>query len=113
MKLNISKEFSTSPGPRLVIEGEASGEEFRIGFLLPRLKESISRGERLVVNLDGVSGFGTSFLEESFGGLIRTDGYSLSELKKFLDIQSNEVPEWIDEINEYMEQASNEKGQKK
>jgi len=110
MKIIIAKDFSTSPGPRLIAEGDFSGEEFRKLTLLPKLKEAISKGKILTVDLDGTSGYGTSFLEESFGGLIRTNDYSLKDLEKHLLIKSEEVPDWLEEIKEYMHDASNEKG---
>jgi hypothetical protein len=46
-----------------------------------------ARNEKSVVSviLDGVAGYGSSFLEETFGGLIRR-GFSVSELNDILKI---------------------------
>ena len=38
--------------------------------------------DRLIVDLDGTAGLGTSFLEESFGGLIRRDHINYNILKQ-------------------------------
>lgn len=105
MLLIIAKEFTTAPGPRRRDEGKHSGEEFREDYLLPRLRQAIKDGQTLVIDLDGTAGYGTSFLEESFGGLIRNDGYRLPELRRWIEVVSKEEPYLLDEINEYLEDA--------
>ncbi len=75
MKIVIAKDFSQAPGARYESEGPNSGEKFRNDILVPKYKEAVENGEILEIDLDGCYGFATSFLEESFGGLVR-------ELKK-------------------------------
>ena len=60
------------PGGRYISDGPFSGEAFRDEILLPALLASIATGQRLQVVLDGVPGYGSSFLEEAFGGLVRS-----------------------------------------
>jgi hypothetical protein len=60
------------------------------------------------VDLDGTSGYGTSFLEEAFGGLIREDKFSFSDIARTLELVSEEDEDHIDEVNEYLEQARDE-----
>lgn len=60
-------DFTEYPGPRYKRLGEGSGEEFRDHIFIPAMKEHGS----LVVDLDGTRGFGSSFLEEAFGGAVR------------------------------------------
>lgn len=60
-------EFTKYPGPRYINLGSNSGEKFREEYLITALKES----SEISVNLDGVLGYGSSFLEEIFGGLVR------------------------------------------
>ena len=69
--INVAKEFTETPGARYKTQGAFSGEEFRDDILYPKFIESISNNEKLVVNLDGGYGYGSSFLEEAFGGLVR------------------------------------------
>ncbi len=71
MKIKISNDFSDTPGGRFISEGAFSGEEFRRNILSPKYKEAISKGEILEIDFDGCFGYATSFLEESFGGLVR------------------------------------------
>lgn len=52
-----------------VKEGEFSGELFRDKILYPKLMEA--KEDKLIVDFDGCYGYGTSFLEEAFGGLVR------------------------------------------
>lgn len=70
--VNIAEEFSVYPGGRYPSDGKFSGEEFRQQFLEPYL----AGGESVCVELDGTRGYGSSFLEEAFGGLIRC-GYDV------------------------------------
>lgn len=105
MKIKISTDYSKSPGPRYIVEGKNSGELFRTNRLLPLVVQAKSHATKVEINLDGTSGFGTSFLEESFGGLIRNDGFTLSELNNLLIFVSKEEPYLIDEIKEYMLEA--------
>ena len=103
--IKIKRDFTTAPGPRYNSEGKNSGEQFRKEVLEPKVRQATESREALTVDLDGTSGYGTSFLEESFGGLIRESGFSLAQLKSALRFKSNDEPELIDEINEYMRDA--------
>lgn len=105
MEISIAKDFSPIPGARFPEEGDYSGKDFRNDILCPALKKAIEKAEVLTVILDGTAGLGTSFLEESFGGLIRNDNYSLDTLKKYIVFISEEDPDYITEINQYMEEA--------
>jgi hypothetical protein len=109
MKLKVANDFSRTPGPRHIHEGKFSGEQFRKDVLLPKLREAIEKKQPLTVDLDGTAGFGTSFLEESFGGLIRHDKFPLLTLDAALKFVSNEEPELLDEIKEYMRDAEQER----
>lgn len=103
--LNIAKEYSRCPGARYESEGDFSGERFRNEFLALKLREAITSGVKLEVVLDGSAGYSTSFLEESFGGLIRTDHFTLQEVTDNIIIISNEDPSYEDDIKIYWEHA--------
>lgn len=105
IELNIVTDFSRTPGVRYKSEGPFSGEEFRTRVLLPKCKQALSAKCKLKVVLDGTAGLGTSFLEESFGGLIREDNLNYSELINTMFFVSEENPDYIDEIKEYMKDA--------
>lgn len=64
-------QYARSPGGRFVSDGPYSGEWFRDEILIPALLSAVQERDRLEVELDGTSGYGSSFLEECFGGLIR------------------------------------------
>lgn len=102
--INI-KDFSITPGSRYRDEGKKShsGQEFREDYLEPLFKEIIETDEKLIVNLDGTIGYGTSWLEEVFGGLARIYGKKLVSEK--LIFISNEEPYLIDDLNEYIKDA--------
>lgn len=103
--LNIAKDYTRCPGARYEREGDYSGEKFRNEFLVPKLREAMKLGVKLEVVLDGSAGYSTSFIEESFGGLIRTDHFTLQEVKYNIIIISDEDPSYIEDINAYWEHA--------
>lgn len=103
--LNIAKDYTRCPGARYEREGDYSGERFRNEFLVPKLEEALAAGVKLEVILDGSAGYSTSFIEESFGGLIRTNHYSLQTVKDNIIIVSEEDPSYLEDINDYWKHA--------
>lgn len=99
------RDFSVIPGSRQRDEGKKahSGQEFREDYLEPKFKEALSQNTKLKVDLDGTLGYGTSWLEEVFGGLARKYGKDL--VSKTLELKSDEEPYLIDDINEYIKNA--------
>lgn len=97
------KDFSEFPGPRKEVVGPNSGEKFRETVLLPAINANPS--ERIVVNLDGTAGYGSSFLEESFGGLIRCGIPYERVIDICQNIISSEDDSLIEEIFEYVNEA--------
>lgn len=83
----IAKDFSPSPIGRYRSDSETSGEAFRVDHLAPALRSY----DRVTVDLDGTDGYGSSFLEEAFGGLIRKEGFTENQLKNKLQIISNRI----------------------
>ena len=106
LTINIARDFSPIPGARYPIEGDFSGQEFRQSLLAPKLKEAIQSNTVLNIDLDGTLGYGTSFLEEAFGGLIRTDKFSYDDILSHIQFTCNDDPGYIDEINSYMEDSN-------
>ena len=104
--LSVSKVFSRTPGSRYEKEGRFSGEEFRNLILYPAIKESIDNDNILVIDLDGTAGYGTSFLEESFGGLIRINKLDYDKILGHLKFVSKEEDYLIDDIKMYLKQAN-------
>ena len=70
VKLNIAEEFSPMPIGRYEKNSNYSGERFRKEFLLPRFKDALESKDTLLIDLEGVAGLSSSFLEEAFGGLV-------------------------------------------
>lgn len=108
MRINIADEYTKTPGARYIADGKFSGEDFRNNILEPKYKECLEKKEKLTIDFDGGYGYGTSFLEESFGGLVRK-GYSSEELLNNLILISNEEPELINKVKKYIREANNGK----
>ncbi|WKW47294.1 DUF4325 domain-containing protein [Myroides sp. JBRI-B21084] len=102
------RKFSITPGSRYKDEGPHSGEEFREKFLEVEFKKALAKKVKLIVDLDGTIGYGTSWLEEVFGGLVRS-GFKASDVEKYLDFISNEEPYLIEDIQEYIANAEKRK----
>ena len=83
IKISVRSNFSMTPGARYPEEGEFSGQEFREKILEPSLRMAIKDKTILEVDLSGTAGFGIAFLEESFGGLVRS-GFTPRELAMHL-----------------------------
>lgn len=98
--INI-KDFSKYPGPRYIDLGEFSGEDFRNRVLIPALENNDS----VTVNFDGVYGYGSSFLEEAFGGLVRCG----VETNKIINLKNNLIctddPSILSEVIKYIDEA--------
>jgi len=84
----IASDFTRYPGPRYRKDGPFSGEQFRDELLVPALRRVERGGGNVIVELDGVAGYGSSFLEEAFGGLLRC-GFSPQFLRQHLRIDAN------------------------
>jgi len=100
--VNIAKDFTRYPTGRLKKNGTTSGEEFRERFL----EAPISRGEKVLVEFDGTIGYGSSFLDEAFGGLVRKLRLSPDVLFENLQFKSSDIS-IVTEVKQYIEDAFN------
>lgn len=98
--VSIARDFTKYPAGRYVEDGPFSGAAFRERFLVPALQA----GEFLVIELDGVRGYGSSFLEEAFGGLVRK-GFEPAQVKQSLKLVASDLS-LVDEIFDYIEHGN-------
>lgn len=83
-RIDIGTDFSRTPLGRYdPKDGPNTGERFRREFLVPALKTE----PLVIVRIDQAEGYGSSFLEEAFGGLVRKEGFSAAELRSKLQIE--------------------------
>lgn len=99
----IGRDFSTIPTGRTRNDGPFSGESFREDVLIPALTEN----DHVIVDLAGVEGVGSSFLEEVFGGLVRCGKFSEMDLRSKLQIITTDplFTMCIPKIIQYMDDA--------
>lgn len=102
-KLDIARDFSRFPAGRYVTDGPFSGEKFR-AMLVDALG---SANGKLTVSFDGTMGYGSSFLEEAFGGLVRLCNFSAEALHSRLDLESAD-PSLVREVWGYIDEAKSE-----
>lgn len=99
-RVSIAKDFTRYPAGRYKRNGSTSGEAFRERFLL----EPIRRGEHVTVDLDGTLGYGSSFLEEAFGGVVRRLNLPAHVVLERLIVTSSD-PELGEEVRQYIRDA--------
>lgn len=79
--------------------------------MIPRFEQAAGENKTLVVDLDGGYGYASSFLEEAFGGLVRSKELQLSKAKAIALVQrvvrfvSAEEPYLIRDIERYIREA--------
>ncbi|WP_405052802.1 STAS-like domain-containing protein [Sphingomonas sp. SORGH_AS_0438] len=95
--INIAKDFSRAPAGRFISDGPNSGTRFRDQFLVPALR---SGDGSITIELDGVRAYGSSFLDEAFGGLIRI-GFATTDVMRRLIFRSSD-PSLVAEIKGYL-----------
>lgn len=99
--VSVAREFTVTPGGRYRRISEFSGEEFREKLLEPAVRS----GQLLVVDLDGVVGYGSSFLEEVFGGIVRSMGWrSRADFDQHVRIRTSR-DSWRVEVDQYIDDA--------
>ena len=75
--IDIGPDFSPFPAGRYKEDGPYTGEHFREKFL-----ECFNVNENVTIHLDSTAGYGSSFLEEAFGGLVRKEKFTKEKLKE-------------------------------
>lgn len=104
--ISIAKDFSEVPAGRFYSDGDVSGQAFREKILAPAYED----GKSLLIDLDGVEGFGSSFLEEAFGGFLRHHKkVKLDEFLSRVKFKSDEDPSFVDEILGYLKDEAEKK----
>ncbi|MBA4240190.1 MAG: DUF4325 domain-containing protein [Sphingobacteriaceae bacterium] len=91
-KIEIAKEFSEKIGGRWIKLGPYSGEDFFNKLLKPKYLEAVNSNRKLHIYLDGTKGYGSSFLDQSFGQLSRD--YGIENVRKNIEFHS-QFFDWI------------------
>jgi hypothetical protein len=98
--ISLARDFSRNPGPRLKDQGPNSGETFRKVLI-----RALSQYDRITVDLDGTNGIGSSFLDEAFGGLVRSEGMSKQDVKQKIRIVSKLDSSYLSTVNDAIDSA--------
>jgi hypothetical protein len=101
--ISVARDFSETPAGRHKDNGPYTGQSFREDFLVPALNSY----DYVIVDLDGTLGYGSSFLEEAFGGLIREHSFKLALLNEKLEIKSSRRL-YSERVKSYLKNADKE-----
>lgn len=104
IKISVAKDFSRTTGARYLKDGPYSGQAFYEDLLRAKFEEAVRLGVELHVDLDGVAGYATSFLHESFGKL--ASEFSAEQVKRHLRLKCNDEPLIIRRIQRYIQEAA-------
>ena len=85
-EIDLARSFTPYPVGRTRSDGRYSGEAFRDDYLVPALMKGA-----VTVVMDGAKGYGSSFLEEAFGGLVRCRGFEPNQLRERLFIKTEDT----------------------
>ncbi|MFD2206606.1 STAS-like domain-containing protein [Kiloniella antarctica] len=86
MQIKIAEDFSKAPAGRYESDGPANGTTFRKKILEPNLRNKDLTD--LYINFDDTYSYGSSFLEEAFGGLIRESKIPFKDLEAKLHLEA-------------------------
>lgn len=100
---SVPSEFSRFPGGRLRSHGPKSGEEFREDILL----ELYDSCNSLTIDLTGAVGFGSSFIDESFGELGKK--YGFENIKQKLTLIADDDPNLVPIVWSKIKKGSDER----
>lgn len=106
LKISVARHFSPDPGPRYSRQGPNSGETFR-RLLVRKLQEA----DTIEVDLDGTYGFGSSWLDEVFGGLIKYENMSAADVRRRVKVKSASDQSYLITVQEAIDMARREPAQ--
>lgn len=91
-------DFSETPLLRYCTLSDFSGELFYHTKLNEQFAECYQKKECLCLDLDGVSGYAPSFLDEAVGCLVYD--FSAAIVSEYLKVKTEDEPDWVDFLNE-------------
>lgn len=101
VRIDVARDFSTDPFGRYPTHGPDSGQRFRTDFL----ERPLRNGDHVLVDIDGVTGLSSSFLDEAFAGLVRQGIVPADRFFEFVTIKSERDPSYIDDVRDYVTEA--------
>lgn len=95
-KIIMVSDFSDHPGARYIKDGDFSGELFLDTLLRPKFDKAVEGGYLLLIDLDKVFGYPSSFVSGSFGKLSIEKGSDT--ILKYVQFKSEENPLRLEKI---------------
>lgn len=95
-KIIIATDFASTPGARYRKDGDFSGEQFLEELLLPKFEKAVAGNYILLIDLDKVWGYPSSFVSGSFGKLSLAKSADL--VLKHISFKSDENPIRLEKV---------------
>lgn len=95
-------DFTEDPGPRYIRQDQSgnhtSGEAFYLNILNAKFEQAFREDKKLILELDGVSGYPSSFLDEAIGELVYD--FTLEHVSKILDFNTRIYKRRVDQVKD-------------
>jgi hypothetical protein len=95
-KISIARDFSATLGARYKTDGKWSGEEFLDSLLREKFEKAVQGDGLLLIDLDGVFGYPSSFVSGSFGKL--SVDKSAEVVLRHLQFKSDDSPIRLEQV---------------
>lgn len=100
IELDISKDFTTTPGAEYIKNGPYSGEEFYYTHLITKYQQAFIEEKQLMINIDGVYGLPMTFIRGSFVKLLEKIGNDEFYSRiRFVSLRKSDIIDLLAEIN--------------
>ena len=96
-RITVVRDFHPRPWGRTEEDGKGNATRFREQHLKPAMNDF----DQVIVDLSGYNLYGSSFLEEAFGGLVDS-AHSPESLQAKLRIVHNRLPSLVNEAWSYV-----------
>lgn len=110
--ISIANDFSRTPAGRVPKDGPFNGQRFRQEHLDPAIKRAIESSSKVVVEFCDADSYSSSFLEEAFGGLVRSRKFNPEQIRTVLVLKTDDpvyatyVADAKDYMNRELEQVA-------
>ena len=101
--INVARDFSKYPAGDTKESGPYSGQHFREDVLLPALQAH----EEVIVELDGVRGYPTEWVDKAFSSLLIDPGIPNGRFLHFVSSDDDLIDEIITAVHQFSSWGSN------
>ena len=102
--ISIAHDFSSTPAGRVPQDGPFNGQRFRQEYLDPAIAKAIGERGKVIVEFSDADSYSSSFLEEAFGGLARSNKFHGDQIRDVLVLKSDDpvYAAYVEDAKDYL-----------